>query len=271
ASTTTVRSATGLFESLGQEGGTSFGVLEPVPLQGRRKVVSGDSDAGGQLAELAAGDLLPAVGFEGKAEESGAKLSAPGGVIGFRKTEEPGDSLPVSGLFLGEQHRELGLRQQVQVAQTIERRGAADAEMMRQEHHVIDLHPLRSRLGSGLRGDGGHAVEDFEAFPARLTLSEVGEEIPDAFLRHEETGGEGVGSYLGQLVAIGGAAQGAPELAVEEHVSVLMDPGETAAQQGMPAVHHHEEAVGRVHQGEPGDVFRQVEEGGAYTLAPQKV
>src|SRR5437763_15394209 len=172
ASTTTVRPSTGLVKSRRQQHGAPFALDEAVPFQDRGEVVSGNPHAHGQLAELLAGDLLPAVGFEGEAQEAGAELLAAGGVVGLRKTEKTGDPLTLASLFLGEQLVELGLREPVQVAQAIERRSPADAEVVGQEHRVVDLYPLRARLGAGFGRDGGHAVEDFEAFPARLAFAE---------------------------------------------------------------------------------------------------
>ena len=68
------------------------GVLEePVEL------VPAETEHHGQLYELAAGNLLPAVGFESQREAAMAEPAAGLFVIGFRKSQSLGEPLALTG------------------------------------------------------------------------------------------------------------------------------------------------------------------------------
>ena len=126
-------------------------------------------------------------------------------------------------------------------------------------------------LPHGSRRKPAFAVEDVLALPGRLAFAETGQKAPDPLFGHEEGCGEGIGPDLGELLPVGGPAESSPAQAVEEDMRVLVDAGEPPAQEMVAPVPDHQQAQPGLHQGQSGDILRQVDGRGAHALLFQKI
>jgi hypothetical protein len=192
--------------------------------------------------------------FHGQSEETATEILAHihpiGGLCGAQKV---GDGPAIARVLLFYESLQLGFVDQLEVLQPIGHRDPADAKVVSQACHVVELDVLAAR---------GRTLLDLY----HLSLVEGVNELGHPFARHQELRREGVGADFEKIGPVLCAAQGAGTITIDQHMGELVRQREALAQGRVVAVDHDEHANIRIGQRQSRDVVGQAHCGGSQPL-----